>query len=208
MIGAGTMRAERYGRIVSDPDLRAYREQTGLAEDPLGVIVTNRLDLPWDAGLFSDGGGRVVVFTASDEEPPETATPVTVIRHEDRVDLPKAMAWLRGEGGIRSVLCEGGPHLHGELRAAGLADELFLTIAPKLAGGVAPHILEGTLGEISGSGAGLAAGVGGRAVRALPKRGRLVAFTTWTSIPAPPSSRCWSESRRSWTSTSTRTRRR
>ena len=36
MIGAGTMRAERYGRIVSDPDLRAYREQTGLAHDPLG----------------------------------------------------------------------------------------------------------------------------------------------------------------------------
>ena len=90
-----------------------------------------------------------MVFTASDEEPPETATPVTVIRHEDRVDLPKAMEWLRGEGGIRSVLCEGGPHLHGELRAAGLADELFLTIAPKLAGGVAPHILEGTLGETS-----------------------------------------------------------
>ena len=147
MIGAGTMRAERYGRIVSDPDLRAYREQTGLAHDPLGVIVSNRLDLPWDAGLFTDGGGRVVVFTASDEEPPETATPVTVVRHEDRVDLPKAMEWLRGEGGIRSVLCEGGPHLHGELRAVGLADELFLTIAPKLAGGEAPRILEGALGE-------------------------------------------------------------
>ena len=29
MIGAGTMRAERYGRIVSDPELRAYREQHG-----------------------------------------------------------------------------------------------------------------------------------------------------------------------------------
>ena len=36
MIGAGTMRAERYGRIVSDPDLRAYREQTGLAAGPAG----------------------------------------------------------------------------------------------------------------------------------------------------------------------------
>ena len=150
MIGAGTMRAERYGRIVSDPDLRAYREQTGLAHDPLGVIVTNRLDLPWDAGLFSDGGGRVVIFTASEEDAPQTATPVEVVRHTDRVDLPKAMEWLRGEGDIRSVMCEGGPHLHGELRAAGLADELFLTIAPKLAGGVAPRVLEGALGEVAG----------------------------------------------------------
>ncbi len=170
------------------------------------MIVTNRLDLPWDAGLFSDGGGRVVVFTASDEEPPETATPVTVVRHTDRVDLPKAMEWLRGEGGIRSVLCEGGPHLHGELRAAGLADELFLTIAPKLAGGVAPHILEGALGELSAQELVWLLESDGRAVRPLPQRGRLVAFTAWTSSPAPPSSRCWSGSRRSWTSTSIRTR--
>ena len=60
MIGAGTMRAERYGRMVSNPDFRAYRERTGLAHDPLGVIVSNRLEIPWDAGLFTDGGGSVV----------------------------------------------------------------------------------------------------------------------------------------------------
>ena len=75
MIGAGTMRAERYGRMVPDPDFRAYRESTGLQPDPLAVIVSNRLELPWDAGLFTDGGGEVVVFTASEEEPPETETP-------------------------------------------------------------------------------------------------------------------------------------
>src|ERR687898_1136020 len=66
MIGAGTMRAERYGRIVSDPDLRAYRERTLLTHDPLAVIVSNRFELPWDAGLFTNGGGRVVIFTASE----------------------------------------------------------------------------------------------------------------------------------------------
>ncbi len=148
MIGAGTMRAERYGRIVSDPQLRAYRERTGLAHDPLAVIVSNRLELPWDAGLFTDGGGRVVVFTASDEEPPETATPVTIVRHPDGVDLDRALEWLLSERGIRSVLCEGGPTLHGRLREGGLADELFLTIAPKIAGGEGPRILEGALPDI------------------------------------------------------------
>ncbi len=148
MIGAGTMRAERYGRIVSDPQLRAYRERTGLAHDPLGVIVSNRLELPWDAGLFTDGGGRVVVFTASEEEPPETATPVTIIRHPDGVELDRALEWLLTERGIRSVLCEGGPTLHGRLREGGLADELFLTIAPKIAGGEGPRILEGALPDI------------------------------------------------------------
>jgi riboflavin-specific deaminase-like protein len=148
MIGAGTMRAERYGRIVPDPQLRAYRERTLLAHDPLAVIISNRLELPWDAGLFTNGGGRVVVFTASDQEPPETATPVRVIRHPDGVDLAEALAWLRTERGIRSVLCEGGPTLHGRLREAGLADELFLTIAPKIAGGEGPRILEGALADV------------------------------------------------------------
>ena len=148
MIGAGTMRAERYGRMVSDPQFRAYRERTGLAHDPLGVIVSNRLELPWDASLFTDGGGRVVVFTASEQEPPETATPVTVVRHPDGVELDRALEWLRVERGIRSVLCEGGPTLHGRLREGGLADELFLTIAPKIAGGEGPRVLEGALPDI------------------------------------------------------------
>jgi riboflavin-specific deaminase-like protein len=148
MIGAGTMRAERYGRIVSDPDLRAYRERTGLAHDPLAVIVSNRLELPWDAGLFTDGGGRVVVFTASDQDPPETATPVTIVRHPDGVELDRALEWLLKERGISSVLCEGGPTLHGRLREGGLADELFLTTAPKIAGGEGPRILEGALPDV------------------------------------------------------------
>jgi riboflavin-specific deaminase-like protein len=148
MIGAGTMRAERYGRIVSDPELRAYRERTGLPHDPLGVIVSNRLELPWDAGLFTDGGGQVVIFTASEQEPPETATSVTVVRHAEGVELDRALAWLLEERGIRSVLCEGGPTLHGRLREGGLADELFLTIAPKIAGGEGPRILEGALPDI------------------------------------------------------------
>ena len=148
MIGAGTMRAERYGRIVSDPELRAYREQTGLAQDPLAVIVSNRLELPWDAELFTDGGGQVVIFTASEEKPPKTATPVEVVRHSEGVELDRALGWLLAERGIRSVLCEGGPTLHGRLREGALADELFLTIAPKLAGGEGPRILEGALPDV------------------------------------------------------------
>jgi riboflavin-specific deaminase-like protein len=150
MIGAGTMRTERYGRMVSDPDFRAYRESTGLPHDPLAVLVSNRLELPWDAPLFTDGGGDVVIFTAAEEEAPETPTPVKLVRHPDGVDLTEALRWLREEREIRSVLCEGGPTLHGRLREGDLADELFLTIAPKLAGGEAPRVLEGALPETEG----------------------------------------------------------
>ena len=55
MIGAGTMRAERYGRLVADQETRERRERIGLPHDPLMVIVSGRLDLPWDAPLFTEG---------------------------------------------------------------------------------------------------------------------------------------------------------
>jgi riboflavin biosynthesis pyrimidine reductase len=148
MIGAGTMRVERYGRIIGDPEKRARREALGLPGDPLMVLVGS-LDLPWDAGLFTDGGGRVVLFTADEGDPPETATPLEVIREpEGRVDVAKALARLRADHDVRAVLCEGGPRLHSQLQAGGLADELFLTIAPKLVGAGAT-ILEGVLPEVA-----------------------------------------------------------
>lgn len=93
MIGAGTMRAERYSEI----------------------------------------GRRLVVVESGPQ---------------GRVDLPALLLSLREEG-VRALLCEGGPTLHGVLQAAGLVDELFLTIAPKLSGGgVPPRILEGELDEV------------------------------------------------------------
>jgi riboflavin biosynthesis pyrimidine reductase len=148
MIGAGTMRVEKYGRIVSDPAKRERREELGLPGDPLMVIVGG-LDLPWDAPLFTDGDGEVLLLTAEEGDPPATATPVDVMRFADgRVDLAAALARLHGERGVRALLCEGGPHLHSQLQAGGLADELFLTIAPKLVG-AGSTILEGALPEVA-----------------------------------------------------------
>jgi riboflavin-specific deaminase-like protein len=145
MVGAGTMRTERYGRVVSDPQLRGLRERAeGLAPDPLAVIVSGTLDLPWDAGLFESGFGRVLILTSSGEDPPETKTTVRVERHPgEGVDLAGALATMRRKRGVRSLLCEGGPRLHANLVERGLVDELFVTTAPKLAGGTGPTLLEG-----------------------------------------------------------------
>jgi riboflavin biosynthesis pyrimidine reductase len=135
MIGAGTMRAERYGRVVGDPAKRARRRDEGLAEDPLTVVVSGRLDLPWDAPLFTEGRGEVVICTTSEVDPPETETPVEVLRQTAGVDLAALMTHLRTARNVRALLCEGGPHLHAQLIEAELVDELFVTHAPKIAGG-------------------------------------------------------------------------
>ncbi|HSK49327.1 MAG TPA: dihydrofolate reductase family protein [Solirubrobacterales bacterium] len=147
IIGAGTMRAERYGRLAAKPETHERREALGLPPEPLMVLVSGRLDLPWEAPLFTDGG-RVLIFTASEVEPPPTESEVEVVRHQDRVDLAAALRHLRAEHGVRALLSEGGPHLHAQLQAAGLVDELFLTLAPKLRGLGAPNLIEGELPSV------------------------------------------------------------
>ena len=143
MIGAGTMRVERYGRPVADPAKRGRRERRGLSQDPLLVIVSGRLDIPWDAPVFEDRGARVLIFTSSDASPPETVAEVRVVRHEAGVDLGEALGYLRRERGIRGLLCEGGPRLHAQLIDEGLVDELFITRASKLGGGEGPGLVVG-----------------------------------------------------------------
>jgi len=71
----------------------------------------------------------VVLTRARDVE----AAPEVRERLSVRPDAAEALAELR-ERGRRRILCEGGPTLFGRLVAAGLVDELFLTLSPVLAG--------------------------------------------------------------------------
>ena len=169
MIGAGTMRAERYGRPVGDPEKRERRERIGLPRDPLMVIVSGRLDLPWDAPLFTDGGGRVLIFTASEAEAAGDRDPGAgrPPRGSGR-PAPRRCATCARSAGSGPCSARAARASTPQLQAAGLVDDLFLTIAPKLAGGEAPRILEGDLPEVDAAGAGLAARGGRRALRPLP----------------------------------------
>jgi riboflavin-specific deaminase-like protein len=135
MIGAGTARAERYGRMTKSEELRQKRVSEGLAPEPLAVIVSARLDLPADLPLLQTPEQEVVIATGSDAVLQGTTARIDYLRTGD--DLPLLAAKLREERGVRSILCEGGPTLNSHLLAAGLVDELFLTLNPKLSGGAA-----------------------------------------------------------------------
>jgi len=148
LVGAGTIRSERYGRIISDAGARALRERIGLTPDPLAVIVSGKLDLPFDAPIFTCGAGEVLVFTNSDRPVPETATALRIERVDGPIQVEGVLLHLRQQCEVRAVLCEGGPQLFGQLEAADAVDDLFLTISPELVGGQpSPRILEGTLSD-------------------------------------------------------------
>jgi riboflavin biosynthesis pyrimidine reductase len=137
MAGAGTVRVERYGRIIPEESRRRRRIERGRSEEPLACIVSARLSLGADIPLLADPAAKVVILTSSAASLPASAAEVHYVRAErdGLLDLPAALAELRERFAVRTLLCEGGPHLGAQLLGAGLLDELFLSLAPKLAGG-------------------------------------------------------------------------
>ena len=137
LVGAGTVRVERYGRIIPDPARRELRRRRGLSDEPLACIVSGRVELEEDIPLLREPSARVVILTGSEASLPGSAAHVEYVRtgHAGHCELADAMTELGQRYGVQRVLCEGGPHLAWQLLAAGLLDELFLTVAPMLAGG-------------------------------------------------------------------------
>ena len=140
MAGAGTVRAERYGPLVRDPGDRRVRLERGLSEQPLACVVSASMSLGADIPLLADSGSRVVIITSSRDSLSGARAQLEYVRaargsgSDLELDLGAAMSELQERLQIRTLLCEGGPHLNSELLARGLVDELFLSLAPKLAG--------------------------------------------------------------------------
>jgi riboflavin biosynthesis pyrimidine reductase len=138
MAGAGTVRAERYGPIVRDPDTRRLRLKRGLRERPLACVVSSGLAFPPDLPLLCDPDSEVAILTSSRASLPETAARVEYVRAprpDGSLDLDAALAELHDRLHVGTLLCEGGPHLNTALLSAGLVDELFLSVSPLLVGG-------------------------------------------------------------------------
>jgi riboflavin-specific deaminase-like protein len=146
LAAAGTVRAESYGPPRTPEDLRAQRVARGQAEVPRLAIVTSSLDLDPTWELFTAAASPPFVVTTTDAPADRRAAlePVAelITAGEGRVDLPRALAQL-ADTGARVVVAEGGPSLNGQLLAAGLVDELCLTLAPLAIGGVSARIAHG-----------------------------------------------------------------
>ena len=136
LVGAGTVRTERYGRLIRSEQTARLRAERGLEPEPLACIVSGRLALPEDLPLLREPSARVALLTASAASLPATAAEVSYVRTPGgRLDLRAAMGELAERMAVQLLLCEGGPHLARELLAEGLVDEIFLALSPILAGG-------------------------------------------------------------------------
>lgn len=138
IVGAGTARTERYEPVGPDEVDAELRARLGLAAVPPIAVVSRRLDIP-DALV---GEGQLVITTS--DAPPAALDMLresmdVLALGEGHIDWSAVLDVL-AERGLRRVLCEGGPSLHGELVSLDLVDELCLTIAPIMSSGAAPRI--------------------------------------------------------------------
>jgi riboflavin-specific deaminase-like protein len=146
LYGAGSLRAEPVDPRI-DRDLAAARVARGEPGQPLVVAVSASLALDPSLRFFVNGPDRTIVLTTSDaaarrgRDVARVATLVNV--GDDRVDLAAALCELRQQWGVRRLLCEGGPSLNQQLLDLDVVDEVFWTIAPKLAGGSGPTMVGG-----------------------------------------------------------------
>jgi riboflavin biosynthesis pyrimidine reductase len=146
LVGAGTLRAERYGPLALGERERAWRRDRGMPEYPTLVVVSGSLNLDPARSAFAESPVRPVVLTQKTAPAGRRAalavTTDVVTAGTGTVDLAVARELLHGRG-LRRILCEGGPHLLGGLTAADLVDEMCLTLSPLLAGAGASRITAG-----------------------------------------------------------------
>jgi riboflavin biosynthesis pyrimidine reductase len=135
LAGTGTLRAERYGRLVRDPRLEEIRTSEGRSAQPLGVVISRSGEVPWGIPLFDDPGSRVALYVPPNAPAPDCAAQVIVHPSGPEMMLVDTFRSLRQDHGVRSLLCEGGPRLFDGMLGEGVVDELFLTLAPALVGG-------------------------------------------------------------------------
>lgn len=154
LVGAGTVRVENYGGARLSVAQRQHRRDCGQPEVPRLAIVTRSGRLDRDLRVFTDTELAPLVLTcsaAADDTRRRLAGHAEVLDcsgdDPGRVDEAAVLAALAERGQYR-VLTEGGPTLLGALIEHDLLDELCLTLAPYLVGGLARRIATGP-GELA-----------------------------------------------------------
>ena len=121
LAGTGTLRTERYGRILGKEERRRRRVERGMSPEPLACIVSRSGDIPIDIPLFAEPDARVAIFAPADVDTSGAVAQVDLVKLDPgELTLTTVLRRLHSDYAIRSLLCEGGPTLFGALLHEGV----------------------------------------------------------------------------------------
>jgi len=143
LVGAGTVREEGYGPVRLSPERSAARTDRGLPPTPPVAVVSRSLEIDWGLPVFAQAPTHAPTLVVTCASAPADRLALArehaqvVLAGEDAVEPGRMLAEL-SDRGAAMVLCEGGPHLLGQLVAGDWVDELCLTMSPKMGGDPLP----------------------------------------------------------------------
>ena len=138
LVGAATVRAERYSPVRAHPLHAAARVGAGQAVAPRLVVVSATCRFPWGEASFQGSDLSPLVLTtessrAQDRAAASAAGCEVLVLGSVSVDLSEALSELHARG-LHRVTAEGGPELLRQLVRADLVDEADVTLSPTLVG--------------------------------------------------------------------------
>ncbi|HEY8284855.1 MAG TPA: dihydrofolate reductase family protein [Chloroflexota bacterium] len=148
IVGAGTVRDvsrdHRWTAAYIYPPLadeyQKLRISMGRPDPPLTVIVTASGDIDRDLAVFQSGEAPVLIVTTEEgaRRIGDRGLPASVrlatARSAGRLHAQEILDAVRRVHASSRILVEGGPRLLGDFMTEGCLDELFLTLAPQVAG--------------------------------------------------------------------------
>ncbi|MBA0052069.1 pyrimidine reductase family protein [Streptomyces sp. AJS327] len=148
VVGAQTVRQEGYGPAKRRDAFVERRSAAGQRPVPAIAVVSASLELDFEQPLFTSPRVPTLVVTGA-AAPGDRVARAREAGAEvvfagsaavaDPANVPGALA----ERGLRRQLTEGGPRLLGALAAAGVLDEICLSVAPRITSGDASRITSG-----------------------------------------------------------------
>ena len=147
IVGAGTLRAsprilwiaEQTFRPLADV-YRSFRAALGKPQPPLNVIVTARGEIDLGLPVFQAGLVPVLIVTTAEgarriqAQRPSSAIQIEAVENDGSLSVRSILEAVGRVRPCEVILTEGGPRLMGDFLAEKQLDELFLTLAPQIAG--------------------------------------------------------------------------
>jgi len=134
-------------RLGVPAEMQDLRIKRGQSRSPLRVIVSNKGKIDERLKIFQSDISPIIIFSTK-RMPPKTQEALREkatlhLAPTREVDLTAMLNTLRDKYNVRTLACEGGPTLFRSLLERGLVDQLNLTIAPHMFGGVNAPTLTG-----------------------------------------------------------------
>ena len=151
LVGRGTLETDRMSMDLPDQRLRERRIKEGKSECPLRVILSASGNISISLSVFEKGDAPIVIYTTERMAPAQrrllSEHAAVHVSGSDDLDLFWLLWHLYEHYQVRFLVCEGGPTLVKALAQIDVIDEIYLTIAAKIFGGLAAPGLTGFPGE-------------------------------------------------------------